>query len=115
MHSLDFNIIPEKFVCLQCHACCRQAGFVWIHREDQERIADFLGMDVYAFTEKYCDCWGRVKLVLKKQKEEACIFLSDRGCRVHPVKPEQCRDFPFRWKTERSLDYCRGLKSLEEN
>ncbi len=37
--------------------------------------------------------------------------LSD-GCSIHAVKPAQCVDFPVRWRTANSLDYCVGLKTL---
>lgn len=75
-------------------------------------MAAFLSQDPYDFTEDFCEVIDRRHLVLKKQADEACVFLSAEGCRVHEVKPAQCVEFPFRWHTPRSFDYCEGLKTL---
>ena len=75
-------------------------------------MASFLGQDIYNFVNERCDLLDRRQLVLKKLEDEACIFLGEKGCSVHSVKPGQCRDFPIRWRTVKSLSYCGGLKRL---
>jgi Fe-S-cluster containining protein len=67
-------------------------------------------MDVYQFTETYALLMGRQHLVLKKRPDEACLFLGADGCSVYAARPAQCRDFPLGWKTEKSLNYCKGMK-----
>ena len=112
---MDRNPTPEileKFVCQRCNACCKKPGFVYLKEGEADHIAKFLKLDVYEFTQKYCDIQDRMRLVLKKQQSEACVFLSGQGCRVHEVKPQQCADFPVRWRTENSFDYCVGLKKI---
>jgi Fe-S-cluster containining protein len=43
--------------------------------------------------------------------ERACVFLEpDNSCRVHPVKPQRCRDFPLKWRTADVMEYCVGLR-----
>ncbi len=79
---------------------------------ETEKIAGFLNLDVYRFSDEFCDLQDRRKLVLKKNSEESCIFLTSEGCSIHLTKPKQCRDFPVTWRTAKSLDYCAGLKSL---
>lgn len=108
----DLAVRMESFGCRRCNACCRQPGFVYLGPGEAERIADFHHLELYDFTARYCDLLDRRQLVLKKHPGEACIFLTDEGCSVHPVKPRQCIDFPIQWHTPRSFDYCEGLKAL---
>lgn len=99
----------KSFICRRCGACCRQPGFVYLHEEDVERLAGYLSMDVYDFTDRYCLLTDRIHLSLKKKSDETCLFLESKGCSVYSARPQQCRDFPIKWKTEKSLSYCEGL------
>ncbi len=110
-----FSEDPKRltaFECRRCNACCRQPGFVYLEEGEAERLARFLNQDVYEFTDRFCEIRDRKRLVLKKLPDEACIFLTPEGCAVHPEKPGQCRDFPVKWRTPASLQYCEGLKTL---
>ena len=98
------------FKCQRCGECCRQPGFVYLKEGEAERLATCLGMDVYAFTETHCLLMDRQHLALKKHPDETCLFLGDGGCAVYEARPSQCRDFPMKWKTERSLNYCAGFR-----
>ena len=104
--------MAKTFECRRCGACCNQPGFVYLSPEDAERLAVFLHKDSYAFTEQYCLLMDRRHLALRKRPDETCLFLELHGCSVYSARPQQCRDFPLGWKTERSLDYCDGLKKL---
>jgi Fe-S-cluster containining protein len=53
---------------------------------------------------------------LRVPRAAQCHFLGDRGCSVHPVKPAQCRIFPFwpelvesRAEWRKTARYCPGL------
>jgi len=100
----------KTFQCQRCSACCRQPGFVYLKEGEAERLALSLGTDVYAFTETYCLLFDGKHLALKKNPDETCLFLTAEGCAVYEARPAQCRDFPLKWKTEKSLNYCRGMK-----
>ena len=102
----------KQFECQRCNECCRQPGFVYLENGEAERIAQFLNLDIYEFTNRCCAIQDRRKLVLKKMADESCIFLTNSGCSIHEVKPKQCVDFPVNWRTERSFSYCKGLKKL---
>lgn len=39
----------------------------------------------------------RQGLALMDRPDGSCIFLDGSNCRVQPVKPQQCRDFPNLW------------------
>ncbi len=79
---------------------------------EAQALADFLGLDLYVFTDQFAEVLERRRLVLKKQPNEHCIFLTPGGCAVYPARPAQCRDFPRGWRTPQSFDYCAGLKAL---
>jgi len=112
---MDANEIEKKirsFECQRCNECCRQPGYVYLAEGETESMAAFMGLELYDFTDRYCEVVGRRRLVLKKQADESCVFLNESGCSIHAAKPGQCKDFPFRWRTERSFQYCQGLKKL---
>jgi hypothetical protein len=93
------NADLSHFKCLKCGACCRQKGYVRLEKSDPDRIADFLGMDVFQFIEIYTILTkDRQTLSLKEEADGACIFLTADGCRINAVKPSQCLDFPLKWK-----------------
>lgn len=104
---------PASFRCRQCGACCRAPGYVILQPSEPEAIAAFLNLDVYAFTEAYTRLtWNRHDLSLIEREDGACIFLQpDNTCRIQAVKPKQCRDFPFLWRTPTLVEVCPGLRS----
>jgi len=102
----------NAFQCQRCGACCRQPGFVYLKEGDAERLAAHLAMDIYQFTGTHCLLMDRQHLVLKKLSDETCCFFGAQGCSVYEARPAQCREFPLKWKTERSLNYCEGLKKV---
>jgi len=101
-----------QFACARCNRCCRQAGYVYLEKNEAEKIAGHLGLEAFEFVNRDCELLNRRELVLKKNADESCIFLTEEGCRIHAAKPRQCREFPVRWRTAASFDYCEGLKNL---
>ncbi len=84
--------------CARCGNCCRWPGFVRITPEETEAIARFLGLDPRAFADRHTRLLpNRAGLALAEAGDGACVFLDANACRIHPVKPRQCRDFPDRW------------------
>jgi len=77
-----------------CTNCCRQKGFVYLTETDLTRIAGFVGMKPADFERVYV---YRTKhlLRLRMPRHTQCHFLRENGCSIHPVKPTQCRIFPF--------------------
>jgi len=80
---------------------------VRLTKDEPDTIAGFLNMDVGQFIEAYtvltCD---RQALALTDKKNGECIFLCASGCRINPVKPGQCLDFPHQWKFKAFKDIC---------
>lgn len=84
-----------RFTCQPgCTACCEQVGFVYLTEKDLRRAARFLRMTPAAFEAKYI-YRTRHMLRLRKPRGSQCHFLREGGCGIHPVKPTQCRLFPF--------------------
>jgi Fe-S-cluster containining protein len=77
-----------------CTNCCQQKGFVYLTEADLLRIAKFVGMRVADFERRYV-YRTKNQLRLRSPRHTQCHFLREGGCSIHPVKPTQCRIFPF--------------------
>jgi Fe-S-cluster containining protein len=69
-------------------------GFVYITEQDLVRIAGYIGLDPSEFEQRFV-YRTRHSLRLRKPRQSQCHFLTETGCSVHPVKPVQCRVYPF--------------------
>lgn len=100
-----------SFACQRCGSCCRVPGYVALEPGEAETIASFLNLDIYAFTEQYAIITGnRHNLSLIERPDGGCIFIQDDNtCRIQPVKPAQCKGFPFQWKTKQLKEICPAL------
>ena len=54
----------------------------------------------------------RSGLALEDSGTGECIFLDGHDCRVNPVKPQQCRNFPNLWNFPDFEEVCRAKKVL---
>ncbi len=87
------------FHCIRCHACCRQPGYVRLKPGEAETIAGYLGMDILEFTSRFTILTkDRQALSLIEKENGACLFLDEKGCKINDVKPQQCLDFPHKWR-----------------
>ena len=92
------NLEEMDFQCQRCSNCCRHdEGFVFLTKENAERIADHLKMTLAEFMEQCCRKVempeGKV-LCLKEKSNFDCIFWSN-GCLIYEVRPTQCMTFPY--------------------
>lgn len=77
-----------------CTKCCEVRGFVYLTEDDLSRAANYLGVSRDAFEAKYVIRYPTV-LRLRKPPDSQCHFLTEQGCSIHPVKPVQCRVYPY--------------------
>jgi Fe-S-cluster containining protein len=77
-----------------CTKCCEEKGFVYFTERDIERAAEFLSMPGKKFENRFIYRTKNTRRLRTPQNGQ-CIFLRDGGCSIHPVKPAQCRIFPF--------------------
>lgn len=105
----------EGFVCQRCGACCRiDGGIVRVGDAEIAAMAAFLGEPEADFIERWTELApDRRGLMLKSEPDGTCCFYREgQGCVVHPVKPGQCRTFPFRWRNPDSQELCPALRAL---
>lgn len=89
-----------RFKCTECGKCCTGSpGYVWVNEAEIAAMAEFLNISIEAFSRKYLrQKNNRYALIEKKsQGNFDCIFLKDKKCSIYPVRPAQCRKFPW-WK-----------------
>jgi len=95
------------FACTQCGHCCRIEGYVWMSETEIARVADYLGLEEHVFGGRYLMRVGR-RWSLKEKPNFDCVFW-DEGCTIYPVRPTQCRTFPFWPENVRSLEQWREV------
>ena len=88
-----------RFRCTRCGACCTgEPGFVWVSDDDLEAIAAFRGEPVEEVRALYTKK-GRRGLSLREKLNGDCVFYDrEEGCTIYPVRPPQCRTWPF-WES----------------
>lgn len=85
------------FGCTKCGKCCTGlAGYVWVSDDEITKMAQFLKLTVPYFKQRYVRTIGqRHALVELKSQNHSCVFYQDKLCQVYPVRPLQCRAYPF--------------------
>lgn len=107
----------SDFRCLRCGNCCRKHGTVRLNDAESRRIADYLNISIYDFTDRYTALLpDRSALTIAELKNGDCIFYDSKanGCRIQPVKPKQCRDFPYFWRFPGWEKTCAGVADLQK-
>jgi len=119
MTKPGFAFTFDPTSCWACDGrCCKgDSGYIWIDQEEIEAICSYLGLSKERFFQEYgrkvSNRWSLKEVRI--QGEYWCIFAEERGCAIYPVRPKQCRDYPFweRYKGKRHLDEvvreCRGI------
>jgi Fe-S-cluster containining protein len=98
---------PPKYLCQRCTNCCRWPGDVQVSGKEITAISRHLGLEETNFIQQYTRLRSdRRGLSLIDQPDGACIFLDGQDCRIQPVKPRQCRDFPNAWNFPGWRDIC---------
>ncbi len=106
-----------KFICIEgCSNCCRVGnGFVFLEEEEAKNIADYLNHPHDAFFQWFIKKLDN-RLCLVDGENENCVFIENNRCLIYPVRPQQCRDYPFwpeiisseeRWEQEKAV--CPGI------
>ncbi|MFC1671275.1 YkgJ family cysteine cluster protein [Spirochaetota bacterium] len=104
----------KSFKCIKCGNCCKVNGYVRLSIGEELRIAGFLDISVYEFTDIYTKLTdNRMELSLVEKDDGSCIFITeDNLCGINEVKPQQCREFPLAWSFDGYKKICSGSKNL---
>lgn len=109
---MNMRVSANDFVCQCCGACCKVPGYVRLTETDVEAMAGELGLTEEAFIEAYTELSPtRSGLVLKGDPAAPCCFLTAENlCRIHAARPQQCRDYPARWRSEAIESVCAAAR-----
>ena len=88
-----------SFECTQCGNCCSgPPGHVWVNAEEVKAISEFLGRTDGTLDRTHVRRVG-LRHSLTELPDGDCIFLARKGdksmCSIYPVRPAQCRTWPF--------------------
>ena len=88
-----------RFTCIKCGNCCTgDPGYVWVTKEEIRRIAEFQKSPDGKMDAQHLRRAG-LRYSLTEHDNGDCCFLGgaggDRGCTIYPVRPLQCRTWPF--------------------
>ena len=105
-----------RFRCTRCGNCCTGTpGYVWVNDAELAAIADFRGKSVEEVTGLYTRRAKRGRTLREKDNGDCVFYDRKRGCTIYPVRPRQCRTWPF-WESnvatpeawERTCEICPG-------
>ena len=103
------------YECQRCTACCRWPGPVRVTGTEIAAMAGHLGLSEDDFIQRYTRLTtDRRGLSLIEKENHECVFLAGMDCRVQPVKPQQCRDFPNGWNFPGFEKECRAILKEED-
>lgn len=90
------------FECVRCGRCCAgpAEGYVWVKPADIQAIAALLKLSAEQVNRRYIRQVGRRHSLLESPPSKDCIFLrydadGKSECLIYPVRPAQCRTWPF--------------------
>lgn len=75
-------------------------------------MADFFGMATDEFMKKYIKKYFGDVHRLNCPDDDPCMFLTEKGCSIYPVRPIQCRSFPFWPENISNVDNWENLKKM---
>ena len=105
-----------RFQCTRCGNCCTgEPGFVWVDDEEIAAIAKFRAEPVEHVRDAYTTAVGPDRTLREKINGDCVFYDRSAGCTIYPVRPRQCRTWPF-WESnvispeawQRTCEVCPG-------
>lgn len=113
-----FEQEPLEFGCTGCGACCTRPGAVFFTPLDIDRLAQWYEVSPEQIREGLLDETEDGEFLVIVEEDTLCPFyeVETDGCIIHPVKPIQCRTYPF-WPElvheksawEQEAQHCPGI------
>ncbi len=92
---MDHTDKSPVFNCRQCGDCCAGRGGIHVKPQEVAAMAALLSMSEEVFCHSYMEA-SVTGPRLTVAANGSCVFLLEGNlCRVHPVKPFICRQWPF--------------------
>jgi Fe-S-cluster containining protein len=108
-----------RFRCARCgHCCSGDTGTVRLSDGEAAALARHLDLAGHEFRAMYTRPLRGGGTRLRERANGDCVFYDGRACRVYPLRPRQCRTWPFwravvgspeRWAAE--AKGCPGMNS----
>jgi hypothetical protein len=83
-------------------------GIVRVRNQEMPAIAKFLNISKADFETNYLYPYQN-HYAIREHEDGRCVFY-ENGCRIYPVRPIQCRAFPFWAKVFRSEENFNQMK-----
>jgi Fe-S-cluster containining protein len=105
-----------RFRCTRCGNCCTgEPGNVWVNDEEIAAIAELRGESVEEVIALHTHIGPRGRSLRERVNGDCVFYDRQRGCTIYPVRPRQCRTWPF-WESnvgtpedwERTRSVCPG-------
>ena len=117
-----------RFECVGCGNCCAgpQEGDIWITSVEIGMLAKYLNMPEEQVCKQFISRHGFRTSILEDEQSRDCVFLQTaadgkRSCSIYPVRPNQCRTWPFwNWNLASRRDWddaarrCPGMNQGKE-
>ena len=88
-----------RFRCTRCGDCCTgEPGNVWVNDEEIAAIAELHGRTIKETIALYTAIGNRGRTLREKANGDCVFYERGRGCTIYPVRPRQCRTWPF-WES----------------
>ena len=88
-----------RFECTRCGNCCTGApGFVWVDDAEIDAIAAFLDEPRAEFVALRTRRLPRGQSLRERANGDCVFYEAGKGCTIYPVRPMQCRTWPF-WES----------------
>lgn len=85
-----------NFECTGCGACCTGSpGYTFVTENEMMQMAAYLKLTVKEFSCRYLRRVGNRYSLVERRPHYDCVFLEGKRCQIYPVRPTQCRTFPF--------------------
>ena len=86
---------PPVFQCQQCGDCCSGRGGIFVKPREVEEMAALLGLAAAEFCRLYVEASAMGPRLTIADNGFCVFFMEGNLCRVHPVKPFICCQWPF--------------------
>jgi|SRR5271170_7886190 len=105
-----------RFRCTRCGNCCTGApGVVWVNDDEIAAIAAHRGESPQETSAVFTRLVGRQRSLRERANGDCVFYDRQQGCTIYPVRPRQCRTWPF-WESnvatpddwQRTCEFCPG-------
>lgn len=112
IQKTGFDFSFDSCECEGCpgYCCCGKSGNIWVSQNEILQISSFLQINIIDYIGTYLNRIGNRFSIKERLAEQGleCVFFepqkqaccgklqhSKKQCSIYPVRPFQCRQYPF--------------------